>query len=301
MKKAFATLIFLLSILSSGICSLELEFTGGVGNNAFDNDLTASLGEEEESFKYQFYPLALARFSGESGNISYNVGFERNPMVRNRLFANIAINLNYFFAEAGSVFGLLNTRKLPVNPGISAGLGLMAPGIIFIEARGSSSLGISMDVKGNYSQRTGDISLGFWVPHVVCSLNAGARSFTLREEPNLLIEDVFVRYFFRADMYTKNVPYTIRLDLGYQSLRRSYSSQKIEDGEIVKDSKSDVLKSIFIGLELTYTINPSLKILLGGELPVYSWAELPMKDLAKGSALFQAWTGVIWTLPSKKS
>ena len=301
MKKAFAALIITLCIVPLRIHSLDLEISGGAGNYAFDSGLTSSLGDEAESFQSQFYPLALVQISGEKGNFYYNMGFERDPLLRNRFFANVAINLNYFFVEAGPYLGLFNTRKLPVSPGIGAGLGFTVPGIIFIEARGSSTLAIPMDIKGNYSQLSGDISLGFWVPHVVCSLNVRARNYTVRKESNLLIEDAFSRYFFRADIYTKNVPYTMQLDLGYQSLSRSYSSWKTGGGGLVKDTRSDTLKSIFIGLEMTYTVIPVLKVYLGGEIPVYSWAELPMKDLPGGTALFQAWTGVIWTLPSKKT
>ena len=299
MRKVLLVLVFIY-ILVPRIFSLELELTGGLGNLAFDKDRTSPLGDDDPAktgaFGPHLFPLAMAQLSGEFKGFSYSAGFERDSLLRNRLFANVGLNLDYFSLEAGPVFGIFNSSKLPINPGISMGLGLEIPGIIFIRAHGSSTLGIFMDRTDNYFQQTGDLSAGFWVPYVICSLNMSVRNFTQREQANLLIEDELIRYFFRADVYTKNIPYTIRVDLGYQSLSRSYMTQSVSGTDIVKDTATDELKSVFMGLEGSYTFSPALKFLLAGEMPVYSWSVRPMKDPSKNSFLFQASIGIIWTI-----
>jgi len=299
-KKAVPVLLLFFFILSPRLFSLDLELIGGLGNLAFDHDRTSSLGAEDKPFEANWFPLAFARLSGEFNSIECSIGFEREDLLRNRLFANVRASFNYFFLEAGPVLGVFNSSSLPINPGVSAGLGFIIPGIVFAEASGSSTIGILMDIENNYIQRTGNISAGFWVPHVVCSLNMNLRYFTQRETADILIEDKSGRYFFRADVYTKNVPFGIRVDLGYQSLSRSYSTQYIDDSGpeivIVKDTETDELKSIFMGLELSYTLNESLKVLLGGEMPVYSWPGGQMKAPSKSAFLFEARAGVIWTI-----
>lgn len=287
-------------IFTSRLFSMDLKLIGGFGNLSFDNDRTTAISAEAGKFEPVFFPLALAQLSGDFNNLSCSVGFEREPLMRNRLFANIRADLEYFYIEAGPTLGLFNSSKLPLSPGISAGLGLIIPGIIFIEAGGSSTLGILMDVTDNYFQRSGALSAGFWAPYVVCSLNISTSSFTCREQVNLLIEDELARYFFRADVYTKNIPFTIRVDLGFQNLSRSYVSQIINGDVIENDTEKDVFKSIFMGLEGTYTFSPELKFLLGGEIPVHSWGVRPMKEPSRSTFFFQVWTGVIWTLPSGK-
>ena len=300
MKKILFALSIVFCTLTPRLFSLDLKFSGGLGNLAFDNGRTVALSAVDGRFEPNFFPLALVQLSGEFRDLSYNIGFERDPLLRNRLFANVKMDFEYFFLEAGPVLGLFNNLKLPVSPGVSACMGLMIPGIIFVEAAGSSTVGILLEKTGNHFQRSGDISLGFWVPYVVCSLNWNVRNYTIREQTNLLIEDAVKRYYFRADVYTKNVPYTIRLDLGYQDLSRSYTSQKIDGGKIVKDTQTDEFKSIFLGLEGTCTIHPAIKIFLGGEIPVYSWGVRPMKDPPRKTFLFRAWSGLIWTLPTAK-
>ena len=143
-----------------------------------------------------------------------------------------------------------------------------------------------MDKPGNYSQYTGDISVGFWVPYVICSLNMSVQNSSFRENTSLSIEDDSIRYFFRADVHTKNVPYTMRVDLGFNNLKRSYTSAAAE---------TDEFKSFFAGLEGTYTINPSLKVLLGGEMPVYSWGAGNLGNPPKKTILFEARMGVIYS------
>ena len=299
MKRALLIVLILCCVLSSQAFSLDLEFIGGLGNIAFNPNRTSPLSDPDDprAFSPHLFPLVLARLSGESNGLMYNAGFERDPLLRNRLFANLKLDLDFFSIEAGPFFGLFNTAKLPFNPGISTTLGLAVPGIIFVKAGGSSTLGvIPMDKKGNHSQYTGDISVGFWVPHVICSLNMSVQDYTLRKEENLLVEDELKRYFFSADVYTKNVPYTIQLDLGFQKLSRSYVSQRVENDNIVKDTETDEFKSVFAGMEITYTFSPALKFLLGGEMPVYFWGVSPMKNPSKGTILFEAHIGVIWTL-----
>jgi len=299
MRKTVFTLLILGCVLSSRLFALDLELTGGLGNLAFDKSRTTALSNANVAgaFSPQLFPLALVRLSGDYRSLTWNMGFQRDPLVRNRLFGNLRADLGNFFIEAGPVIGIFNSSKLPLNPGISAALGFAVPGIVFVRADGSSTLGSAMDITGSYFQNTGDLSAGFWVPHVICSLNLDAKNYSSREKANLLVTDALIRYFFRADVYTKNVPYTIRLDLGFQKLSRYYATEKIDsNNNFVKDTETDDFKSVFLGVEGTYTFNSAFRLLLGAEMPVYSWGGRPMKDPPKSAFLFEAHAGIIWTL-----
>jgi len=290
-----------------GAFALDLELIEGFGNMAYNKDLVSALSEDETdpgTFLPQYYPLVKARFSGEFSGLGYSFGYEREPIMRNRLFANIRIEQEYFFVEGGPFIGLMNTGKLPVNPGFSAVMGLMLPGIVFVQAAGSSTLAaIPMEKKGNYSQISADLSAGFWVPHVICSFNMSIKSFTLRERVDLLIEDELIRYYFRADVFTKNFPYTMHVDLGFQNLKRSYTSMgiSVSGTEIEQTVVTDEFKSVFIGAEGFFAVSPALTLILGGEIPVYFWPVRPMKDTPKGIILFEARVGIKLTLSAGNS
>jgi hypothetical protein len=294
MKKSL--LLFLMFGSLGFLFSLDLEIEGGLGNMAFHSG-QESLSAGAEAFDPGLYSSFRIGVSGELKDyFSFSGGFERDPLLRNRLYASLGIDLEYVSMEIGPVMGLFNAQEQPVNPGFSAALNAEVPGIFFIHLQGSASLGSVLNIEGNYNQKTGDIAAGFWVPYVVCSLNLSSRAFTVQEKANLLTEDSLTRYFFRAEVYTKNVPYTIRVDLGYQNLKRSYSRDLITANNIEKRRDLDEFKSIFLGLEGTYTVLPGFKLFLGGEAPVYAWSVQPMKDPGKGSVLFRAYAGAAWSI-----
>lgn len=301
MKRTFIAAFFILLSLAPGVFSIELELRGGLGNLAFDQDRTVALGDDavKGRFSPNLYPLILARFSGEYRGFGYSAGFMRDTLIKNRLYSNFRAEFDYFFLEAGPFVGLFNSRKIPVNPGLSAAMGFMVPGAVFISLEGASTLALPMEIKGYYYQNNGGVSAGFWVPNVICSVNLVTRNHIEREQANLLIENNQTRWFFRADVFAKNFPYTIKVDLGFQDLKRSYITQKVSGTDIVNDTQTDELKSIFMGFDLTYTASQSLKLLLGAEMPVYSWSARPMKDPKKGAFFFRAWAGIGWTFPAK--
>ena len=103
MKRAFFTLLFLFCTAITGIFSLDLELLGGMGNFAYDKSRTSALSDESEegSFSPNYFPLLLARISGEYSGIGFDAGFEKDPVARNILFANLKIEQEYFSCEAG--------------------------------------------------------------------------------------------------------------------------------------------------------------------------------------------------------
>jgi len=303
MKRLVITSIILFCFCAYAAFSLELELVEGVGNLSFNKDNTTALGADEAhpgTFLPVYYPLIKTGLRGDFNGVGINFGFERDPILRNNLYANVRFEFNYFFIEGGPFLGLFNTKKLPVNPGVSAAVGLMLPGIFFAQAGGSSTLAaIPMEKEGNYSRITADLGAGFWVPHVICSFNTSMRNYTLRDTIKNLIEDEVQRYFFRADVFSKNYGYTVKVDMGLQVLKRSYTFLEIVGTDIVKNSETDVFRSIYIGMEGSFSVAPGLKLLLGAEMPVYSWPGKPILDPPKKTVFFEARAGIILTLQGK--
>ena len=284
-KKIPLFLFFFLFIVSPMLFSMELEVSGGLGNLMFDKSRTISLTEGGEVFKPKIFTFGQIRLSGEHKNLTFNAGFEADPILRNSLFGNIGLESEYFLFEIGPFLGIYNTREMPFIPGISGGLKFQRPGVVFAQANASSSLAFyNREKTGHYSLYSVDFAAGFWLPNAICSLNMGLQRFTQRASRDYLIGDHLDRYFLRAHFFAKNVPFTLRLDLGYQSLKRSYTNN------------TDEIESIFAGFEGYFTINERLKIILGAEIPVYTWTLLPGRP---ENLFFQANAGIIWTFPPR--
>jgi hypothetical protein len=291
--KQIRILMLGLLILPGRILSLDLTVKGGAGNWAFDKDSVMPQGLVEGKFEANWYPFGLIGIDGEySDLISYAAALERDPILRNRITTDFGLSFSFVRLHVGPFMGILNSWDRIINPGISAGLTLEWPGILFGAVRAGSTLGAGLDDPGDYTQETGEIALGFWLPHVISTLSVDYKRY--REQSNIILVtgDERLRYQFAADVFSKNVPFTVRINMGYQILKRSYRELFFSD--------TDTLKSVFLGLETTVTLNSFLKVLLGGEMPVYSWAKAPLRNPGRGSPLFQAHTGVIIRFPPGK-
>jgi hypothetical protein len=268
--------------------------SGGGGNLSFDSERETTFGSEGIRFEPRLYPFGAISLEGTySGMVDYRVSFERDPVLRNHMFAGAGFTFSFLRLEFGPFIGLFNTDERIISPGIAAALGLEFPGILFGSLKGASTIGSLALFPGDFIQETGEIAVGFWVPYVVCTLSINTKSFTERKTEDLLVKDEHTRYQFRADVFTKNVPYTIRVDLGYQSLKRAYSPGG-------SNFETDELKSVYAGFEGTYRIIPAFRLILGAEMPVYTWGEKPLKGPEKNTFMYQFHAGFEWTLPAAK-
>jgi hypothetical protein len=266
--------------------TLDLTLKGGVGNMAFDQDRTSFLNNKK--FEPNYFPFGLVQLDGTYTDlINYRIGFDRDPVLRNRIITNIRFNFEYIHLDIGPFIGPLNNGDQVITPGISAGLTAEWPGILFGRLAAGSTIGAGLNDDGDYIQQNGEIAFGFWVPHVINTLNVSLRSFT-EQIGDERIEDRWIRYQYTADVFSKNVPYTVHIDMGYQTLERSYSA-----------GGTDTLKSVFIGFETTIRINSTVKALLGAEMPVYSWGEKPLGNPGR-TVLFQAHTGIVLSFLRKR-
>jgi hypothetical protein len=280
-----------------GLQALDLRFFGGLGNAAFDPQLEAALGPADRRFEPARYPLGLVSLEGEFSDLAdFQFAYERDPALGNRVLARIGMDFDVVKLDMGPFIGIFNGDTQVISPGIAAALELNFPGVIFASLGAGSTLGSLAALPGEYLQQTGEAALGFWVPHVVCAFSINTTAFTRRKTADLLIKDERTRYQFRADMFTKNVPYTVYIDLGYQTLRRSYVAGGLAGGIPVTDE----LKSLYLGFEGTYRIIPALRLMLGMEFPVYAWGASPLKSPERSVFLYEFRGGLIWTLPEKR-
>jgi hypothetical protein len=302
MKQKWIIVLSVLFILSGRVFALDLSLIGGAGNMAFDDERLTALNAGTDPFGPNFFPLGRIELSGNyAGYFSFKTGIDLDPILRNRFISNIIFDLDFLSLEVGPFIGLFNSEEKPVNQGMTASLGLELPGIVFARIGAASTMGASINAPGDYAQETGEFALGFWIPYVICTLSLNTKSFTLQKEQNLLVKDDLTEYNFRAEIYSKNTPYLLQVDLGYQSLKRSYTAVGVVvnagTGTLVKENAVDELKSVYTGFELIYSVNTTFKLILGAKLPVYSWGEPPLKSPEKGTFLFQAHAGFTITFP----
>ena len=283
-NKFFLAIIIVLSAaITAPLFALDITVIGGVGNFSFNTDSETPLGPAGKSFKGSFYPLGKLNFQDQiTESLGYTATIERDPVLRNILSCEMTMDAGAFSLSAGPLFSVHNPWTTPFRPGISAGMTLQFPGIIFINLWGGSTFGSAME--NDYSLETGRIALGVWLPNLISTFSLSTKKFSESDSSSAsFIQDELFRVSYRADIHEKNVPYTISIEMGYEKLTRSYFG--------VAD---DVIRGIFLGAEININVIPRLALVFGAEVPVYAWGKSPLEK-GENSFFFQAFTGFRWT------
>jgi hypothetical protein len=284
----FFVICLLFSGISAHIFGLDLKVSGGLGNNAFDP--ARELPLEADVFDPHYYPRILVDLKGEVSNlITFGACFERDPILRNRLIGTMGLNAGYVHLDMGPMVGIFNSGTKSFNPGISAAIRLEIPGILYGAVSTASTIGANLNIPGSYIHGEGEAALGVWAPYVLTVFSFRTRTYTESTGVQSSRSDEQTRYQLGTEIFSKNMPYTIHVDIGYQSLQRNYTEAGV--------SSTDELRSVYVGLEGTFTINPMLKVLAGLEAPVYSWGAQPLKPPPANTMLFDAHAGVEFSFP----
>jgi hypothetical protein len=263
-----------------GVSGLDLTLTGGTGNVSFDPEEESAIDDGTFSGS-QYWLGRLEAEQSVSGPVSIRGTLERDPILRNQVSLEAAVQGNSFSFHAGPFAGIYNSG-VPVMGGIRAGFGLYFPGIVFITADGGATLS-ALGIEGDYESYVIEGAVGFWLPHVVNTVSGGLKRYLEQKSGGLSIRDELLRFRYCADIYGKTLPCVIQASFGYEKLSRSYDRPA--------SFEEDRYHIVFAGAEITWKLWPGLSLILGGELPVYSWGESPLGN-ADPFTLYQAHAGI---------
>ena len=219
-------------------------------------------------------------------NVSVEAGFLRDDILRSLIYTEIEYQLEYFRLGLGAFLGAFNSPGTLLKSGITTSIGLELPGIAFVRFRSDTSIGGRLVQTGDYLQERSDIAVGFYVPHVICSLNVESKSFTQKRAANLEVVDSLTVYSFKTDIYQKNLPFRILLTFGYQSLDKTYL-----DGLA---TPPHTLNSIILGTRLDLNVTRALALIFSLDSSVYTFGQqqlLGVSNPGPGGYLFRAVAG----------
>lgn len=217
--------------------------------------------------------------------VTLETAYVTDPVLRHLLKSVIAYQAGIVKLSAGPVLGLFNSPQTPLKAGMSVGLRLDLPGIMFVEARADSSLGAGLVSEGDYAQEYAEVSGGWYVPNALCSLGLTTRKLHMVSPGGDLLSDTSNRYAFKVEVYQKGSPWRVLLSMGYQDFSRLYAG-----------GQRDSLGSVFLGARVTADLSESLTINAELESAVYAFGmdDLTGRPPAAGSFLFRSGLGLTY-------
>jgi hypothetical protein len=269
--------------------ALELEIIGGINNLTYHPDRDIPYSQSSNHRQFKPYPFGLANISlrGDiTGILEFDISIKRDNILRNNINSTFISRTDYFRFEFGPFIGIDDSFNKP-HAGIIGGIEFTLPGTAFLSLSGSSTLGSQLDFTSNNFQEHAGIKLGFWLPNVIPSLSANFKSFSKYHNEFFTTRDMLTRIHASVDLFSKNSPFTCRIDAGYETLTRVYKRGNTET--------TDALSAFFAGLEMNIQIMRPFRLIIGLETPVYYTAAAPMTMPAEFWTLFKAYLGFTYT------
>jgi hypothetical protein len=290
MKKTVVSLglAVLVSLCAAG---LELNSSIAMGNMFFNTGRSTAIGAAEGSFTENWaYSANLSAVERIGENVTFSAGFERDAVLRNEVFTRVGFDAGFAKLAVGPFFGPFNVDGSVLTSGISTSLRLEMPGVMFGSFRSDSSIGAGLAAPGDYVQEKSEILVGFWVPNIMISARLASESFTFKKLAALTTVDERTRYEFIFDIYKKNLPYTVRLNFGYENLMRSYV--------YAADSDDDEIGAAIIGMDVAMQLNEAMKVSAGAEGALYVWGIGDIGSPSTNAAMYTIRVGLTWNIPT---
>lgn len=293
MKRLTALALGALTI-GSTLSGLEVSSSFSFGNLAFGTGRDSALSAEGDDFEGSWnYGGSLEATERIGENFIFAAGFERDPVLRNTIYTRVGYDAGFARISVGPFFGPFNTADSVLTSGISTILRMELAGVAYASFRSDSTIGAGLAATGDYVQERSEILAGFWVPNLLISARLATDAFTLKDAADLTIADERTRYELIAEAFKKNVPYTVKLNMGYENLKRSY------DGPTKAGSFADELGAAIIGMEVSMQATDALRFTVGAEGALYAWGIGDLESPASATPFFTARAGVTIVLPSR--
>lgn len=286
MKRITITILITLILSPLGF-STDIGGLFHFGNLTLDEAETAPISD----FSGTDYDWGVSVFGTKkvSDKITIDAGFYYDPVLKNTTYTIFSYDEGFFSIGVGPFFGLFNTMENPLKSGISTKFKVEVPGIIFASFRADSSIGGRLIKEGDYLQERNDVSLGFYVPNAILSLNLITKNY-VEKTSSQEIDTAFTEYSFKTEIFQKNVPYSLLLSFGYQKLAKTFT-----DGSVSSDN---IIHSLILGTNIEANFSPAFGMILDLESSIYSFGYkdgdlITLPESGPGMYLFRLSTGFV--------
>ncbi len=285
MKRVILT-VLAVCLLGPNLFSVDLTTLAHGGNILFDKD--SKTLEDSISGTDYFYGVSIFGKQEIDENITLHAGFKYDPILRYTTYTTVEFSRDFYQIAVGPFFGTFNSWNPIMKSGISTSIRFDYPGVAFASLRSDSSIAARFTKSGDYMQEHNKISVGYYVPHAICSLNLITKRYVTQKTDSLEIDDSFTEYSFDVDIFQKNVPVRVLLSFAYQQLERIYSTAAEND--------TNKLNSVILGTGFRIEASPRLTILTEIDSNVYSFGKAGSESLSLpgsglGMYLFRAEVG----------
>ncbi len=279
MRIKLLLIMFLCCAILLPLSALELGVFFDMGNMSFKEEPLSST-----TFSSNKFPWGIAvqgnQLVGDGLNVDF--GYKNDRTMNHLAFGTFTYTGDFFSMGAGPAFGLFNSPERLLQPGIATNFRIEWPGLTFLRFDLLSSIGAKMSSLGDYNQNQSSISLGFYIPNAICSLNMVQKSYEemvsiddeLQDSLNSMTE-----YSFKSEIYKKNIPFKLLIGLLYRITTNNYVKQEISGTAIDALSLTDVtlsqtMNSILLQTRMDMSFTPWLTMIFDASSSIFAFGTI---------------------------
>jgi hypothetical protein len=260
MKKSLSLCALALSILAFPLAAAEVAVSTKASNFCFTD--SGELNPDTPRFG-----VSASVSDRISSRLDGAVFFDRDPLTGNLLGARAAYHTSFLEISAGPTFGLLNSSgdkdsvKLLFQPGMGIGFKIALPGYFLATADTDFALPPASRSEGQAYLQRGELSAGFYLPNVLCTVKASQRTGSIAHALGDEITCV-TDYGFYTEAFKKGSPFRISIDFIYRIMQFT-----------PKDAASDPVKigNLILGTGATWSPNTNMSFFAKMSGSLYSF------------------------------
>lgn len=208
MKKIlFFVLICVISV--PAIFAVEVQIAGNFNNYFFEKN-----GEIDPD-AYQ-YGLFFQIKDQVVDNLEAKIAIESIIFEEYTVSGRVSYSTSYLEISAGPTFGILNKTvdkasfSYLIQPGLGIGFSIISPGYFVAKADTDFALPSATDGHGQAYIQKGELSFGFYLPHMLCSLAVRQKASALSGTTNMITGTT--DYGFYTEAFKKGSPFRANVD-----------------------------------------------------------------------------------------
>ncbi len=201
-------------------------------------------------------------------NLEATISFDRDPVNGNLLSARASYHTSFLVISAGPSFGVLNSSSDDaisnlLQPGLGIGFKVILPGVVVATVDSEFAFPPAANNEGQAYLQRGEISAGFYLPNVLCTLKASQRTDveTLAGGASALRSTT--DYGLYTEAFMKGSPFRISLDFIYRIVEYRDSLVPLNDRSY---------GNLVLGCGLTWAPKDDLSFFLSGNGSLYTFA-----------------------------
>lgn len=214
MKKLITVLVFFLILLPLPFFSTDLDLS--IATSTFSMSDKAELSPKSPTFGGK-----VSVTDKLTNQIDGTITFERDAINGNLLSARGTYHTSFLEISAGPSFGVLNTTDnkkdvlMLFQPGLALGFSVIIPGKLVARADSEFSLPPASNANGQVFLQKGELSLGFYLPNILCTLKINQRSNVALFEGATITKSI-TDYGIYSEAFKKGSPFRINVDFIYR-------------------------------------------------------------------------------------